>query len=71
MITFHPEISMTQALHAADLIDCHLRTDNRGNLVITPNKYRPRAAHTNCNVVKMPRRKHQNLRIIPGPEPAA
>jgi len=64
MITFHPSITMVEARRMADALDCYLLALPNGNVQITPKQQR-NPAHTNGNVIKMPRRKLQYIGAIP------
>ena len=56
MIYLHKSITINDALQMADIIGANLRSDLRGNLVITPVSAE---RHGNGHVVRMPHHKHQ------------
>jgi len=74
MISFHPSITLAEAAKVAAELGCYLKSDGRGNIVITPRDGQAaaarRPAHTNANVVKMAHHHHQYSETLPGPEAA-
>ena len=64
MIKFHPDITVAEAHRAAYALDCYLLALPNGDVQITPRGTK-RPTHSNSNVVKMPKRKHQYMGAKP------